>query len=141
MKHFFYAMDPEAKAPAGTQNTEDWFEGYKWMVEGECYVPIPEDSEAASAIEPGDLIWFCFNRDHDGIGTRCWVRGCVEVLRVEPDPLHNRTEIWYDGLTCREVEDTWFRFPPGFNKPYSGFNRITDPVQIDMLEEKLKKLY
>lgn len=129
MKHFICVLDPEAKAPAGTQNVEDWFEGYKWMVEGECYIPVDEESPVPSLVEPGDRIWFFYWREERQYAE---VRGSIEVLRVEPDPLHSRTELWYDGASCQEAQGLEIKQGAQFS-PAESF-----PLILMWCEEQMK---
>lgn len=88
MKHFVFAMNSNGRPPAGDGTMEAWFLYYKWDVDGEAFVPLPEDSISPDArLDAGDVLWFIL--DERPIG-------CVPILRIEPDPLNHFIEFHYD---------------------------------------------
>jgi hypothetical protein len=84
MKHLVYHVSSIAKAPVGHGDQKSWFFHYKWGVDEESWLPFPE----RCLPEAGDLLWISI--DHDLLGV-------VRVIRVAPDPLHDRVEVWYDS--------------------------------------------
>ncbi len=105
MKHFVYAIDFDAPAPAGGLASEDWFRDYKWMVEGELFLPIfKEDEQLAAQVVAGDRLWIVVQGGPHGM---IWdVFGHVTVLRLDPPSLSSHTqcgELRYNGESCVEV--------------------------------------
>ena len=106
-------MEPAVKAPAGTLFNLDWFHTYKWKVAGDVFVPVRDTDEQqarfASLVESDDVLWFSFKGLTEGIAYNKIV-GAVRVQRVEPYPLNNTIEIWYNGEECAEgeAETPWY---------------------------------
>ena len=122
MNHFVFSMVGSDMAPAGGGTTEGWFFHYKWDVDDEAYIPVP-DTHAAP--EAGDTLWFLLN-------TR--VIGCAPVLRVQDDELNSRLEIYYDTRYLQDSKDqaTFHSQQP------TGL--VTGPSSIAFFSE-LKKRY
>jgi hypothetical protein len=102
MKHFVYAIDFKALAPAGGMMSENWFKGYKWMVEGELFLPIlTQDEPILGEVEPGDRLWIVAT-------TSTWaLLGYVTILRRDESPasLNHTHELWYTGESCVELAE------------------------------------
>jgi hypothetical protein len=95
MAHFVYAMQGSSKPPAGGGTTQGWFSYYKWDVNGEAFVPVPE-AIPDGAPAPGDTLWFLMDSR---------VIGCVPVLRVSEDELNSQLEVYYDTRQLRDFGD------------------------------------
>jgi hypothetical protein len=87
-------MKSADKPPAGGGTTKGWFEYYKWDVDGEAFVPVPEDV-AGGAPEVGDTLWFLMDNQ---------LLGCVPVLSVSADELNSQLEIHYDTRQLQDFE-------------------------------------
>lgn len=92
MKHFVFTMQGQAVAPAGGGTTEGWFFYYKWDVDEETFVPVP-DTLSADTLVADDLLWFVLDDR---------VIGYVPVLRTAEDAINDKIEIYYD---TRKVHD------------------------------------
>lgn len=88
MKHFVFAMNGKAPAPASGGKTEAWFMFYKWDVDGEAYVPFPDYALPQDVtFDEGDVLWFIMDER---------VIGCVPILRVADSSSHDVVEVYYD---------------------------------------------
>lgn len=88
MKHFVYSMKGEDLPPAGDGTTSGWFYYYKWDVDGEAYMPFPENLATGEASpEPGDLLWFVMDGN---------LLGYVPLTEARHDQLNQRVEFCYD---------------------------------------------
>jgi hypothetical protein len=94
---FMYLMDPERHAPYGTLGTLDWFYRYKCDVEGEVWVPVPEDAyTAVGPVRVGDRLWFAFTHAVSPL-----VVGAVTIIAVRGPGLEATMELWYRGEAVR----------------------------------------
>lgn len=96
-RHFLYVMDPSAKAPAGTGDTQSWFHFYKWKVEGEVFVPRARPYYPAQI---GDFLWFAFltprlTSSTGRLESPPIVFGGAAITRVEEES--HQQEVWYRG--------------------------------------------
>lgn len=94
MKHFVFTMAGQDTAPAGGGTTEGWLFHYKWDVDGETFVPVPE-TLAEEVPVAGDLLWFVLDDR---------VIGYVPVLRTAEDPINNNIEVYYDTRKLHDAK-------------------------------------
>lgn len=117
MKHYIYALDFKAPAPAGSQDAENWFVQYKWMVDGECFLPVRrEDEEIAEQMLPGDLLWIV-TLDQGSPGGVWAVRGRVTILRSDQSPasFNHTHELWYSGDSCMEMPGPYQKYAASYS--------------------------
>jgi hypothetical protein len=118
-RHFVYAMDSDAPAPASGGKTGPWFFHYKWDVDGEAFVPFPEMCFVSEANDPsfpveGDVLWFVLDRRPIGY---------APVLRSMADELNHFVEVYYD---TRQIRETTYPTETGY---------VSDPTQRLVLAE------
>lgn len=121
MKNYVYYMHADARSPVSeTMTMEEWFLEYKWMVDGEVFVPAPIDETTARIVQ-GDRLWFALYEK---------VVGCALVLRKEPSMLANQQEIWYNGATCARVGENALYAPSTYSQPTYCVRETTEEAAV-----------
>jgi len=98
MKDLIYFMIGKDPSPQGAGDTRSWFYHYKLRLdEEELYVPVQHEQLVADW-EAGDRLWFVLDYK---------VVAVAPILRVEEDPLNQRSEVWYVGSKLIELDQVF----------------------------------